>query len=215
MLRSKISDIDSGESDRTRSTVSSEPTEIFSPNSLMAQSHLEEEFTAFRSSETLVSFNQTKLFYQLDEPLSVSFFAMASTYQITGSDVVGICKMQDSELLVSKPITQCETDPDMENLDSALMEDDQVIARKTAFSIQDLKSEDVNPHTYFQFCYKNPTGSVLGKSAPFRIGTHQELQQSESMTQLATAFRNDFLCPNDEDDEFVVVCSLLLTRRSN
>ncbi|OTF82858.1 hypothetical protein BLA29_009314, partial [Euroglyphus maynei] len=164
------------------------------------------QFNDFKSSESLVTFNKTKMVYSNDDELSAHFSVFLSSYKMNDNDHVGICRLPDDTFIVSKLISDCDVDSELENLDDIeLLDDDKIIAKKTCFNQKDLPM-DKKP-SYFQFCYQNIDGAILGKSTPFQIKDVAEMQSSSSITtpQMveSTATTSGIERPDEED--FIVV----------
>lgn len=202
MLRSDLAEI---ESEKASSV------EILSPMNTSGtnlEEVLQEEFNAFKSTETLVMFNKTKLFYSLDEPLIAHFSSLSSQHQMVDDDRVGICRLENSDdFIISKSLAECEQD--QEDIDNEFIEGDKLIAKKFVFQCKDVLGDNLS-RAYFQFCFKNAEGKIFGKSTPFRINP----DKNESMVQSAIRLNSQSqvsaqpneLNSHEEEDEFVVVC---------
>lgn len=167
-----------------------------------------DQFAGFKSSESLVTFNKTKMTYTINDELSAHFSVFLSSYKMDDNDHVGICRLPDDTFIVSKLIRDCDVDTELENLDDiGLLDDDKIIAKKTCFKQKDLPM-DKKP-SYFQFCYQNSNGAILGKSTPFQIKDVAEMQSSSmSPPQMveSTATTSGVVERPDEED-FIVVRS--------
>ncbi|KAH9415481.1 hypothetical protein DERP_010337 [Dermatophagoides pteronyssinus] len=167
------------------------------------------EFNDFKSSESLVTFNKTKMIYSFNDELWAHFSVFLSSYKMSDEDHVGICRLPDDTFIVSKLIRDCEVDAELENLDDiGLLDDDKIIAKKTCFNPKDLQMDNNKKPVYFQFCYQNVNGDILGKSTPFQIKDLAEMQSSSmSPPQMieSTATTSGVDRPDEED--FIVVRS--------
>ena len=200
--------------DSVPSVLSSESSN--SPNDFEAFDVLEFDDEVSNSSPAgLVMFHGSKNTYLFGEEIQIKFYAFNHAYQMEDDHRVGIAPMKSTPF-VSHKITNASPESCIDIISDDLIEENQITAKKISFKVDELPSEIAN-EKYFQFCYLNVDGQVMGYSIPFQflhkqtastsssIADAKALQSSVMEIDVERSQSDDVHMERQEDDDFILV----------
>lgn len=159
-----------------------------------------------------IMFHGSKNKYQLGEDIEIKFYCFNNAYQMEDGDRVGIMPM-DKMPFVSQKVEKSIPASCVDIISNDLIEENQITAKQLEFRVEEIPAE-FSDERYFQFCYLNNQGQVIGRSNPFQfLSVRKESSAGDDSVQQSSVMDIEIEKPasdevhmeRQEDDDFIVV----------